>query len=334
MAKRRHGFPAVKGLTKKRTKFGHRWILSELDSTGKMQNVTVPILDTDTDKIFFEKIDEARKKIQNRGKSLDDYIDAYVHERQLTAQTARAMHASLRGFGFDNAKNRELVDAIVSGMQKISTKMSKISRVRAFYSWLAEYMPGIENPARGCVFRAKFTYRQRVATDDEIEQIRRKIESKKDDRLLLFFLLLMHTGARASTIACMTRNSLDRSGRLHLYNVKSKKIYSYTIPMIDANLRALWQRVTASGKLWSTVEANRLHDRIYRIMHTLGADQFGEYLSPHSLRHTFATRALQAGVPAEIVSKLLDHSSVSITLNVYARYSQEQIDSAIEKIRY
>ena len=46
------------------------------------------------------------------------------------------------------------------------------------------------------------------------------------------------------------------------------------------------------------------------------------------------TRALQAGVPAEIVSKLLDHSSVSITLNVYARYSREQIDSAIEKIRY
>lgn len=266
MTKRRHGFPAVKGLTKKRTKLGHRWILSEQDFTGKMQNITVPILDTDSDKIFFEKVEAARQKIQNRGKSLDDYIDAYVRDRQLTAQTARAMHASLRGFGFDNAKNRELVDAIVSGAQKNSTKMSKISRVRAFFSWIEDYMPGIENPARGCVFRAKFAYRQRVATDDEIEQIRRKVDAKQDDRLMLFFLLLMHTGARASTIACMTRDSLDRSGRLHLYNVKSKKIYSYTIPMIDADLCALWHKVTASGKLWSAVEANRLHDRIYRIM--------------------------------------------------------------------
>lgn len=334
MAKRRHGFPSVKGLTRKRTKNGHRWILSEQDFTGKIQNVTVPILDTDSDKIFFDKVEAARKKIQNRGKSLCDYIDMYAKDRRLTASTATAIRSSLRGFGFDAAKNRELMDRIVASEQKTATKLAKISRVRAFFAWLGDRMPGVENPAHGCDFRGRRGCRQRVATDGEIKAILDKIDARKDKILRLYCLLIIHTGARVSTIARMTRDSLDRYGRLHLYNVKAKKIYSYTIPMVDADLCTLWHEVADRGELWSEHEASNLHKKLYKIMHDLGPDQFGEYLSPHSLRHTFATRALQAGVPAEIVSKLLDHASVSITLNVYARFSQTQIDDAMRKIKY
>lgn len=334
MAKRRHGFPAVKGLQKKRTKFGHRWILSEPDSAGKIQNVTVPILDTDTDKIFFEKIEAARQKILKRGKSLDDYITAYTRDRHLAASSETAIRSSLRGFGFDATKNRELMERVVASSQKTSTKLAKISRVRAFFAWLGDKMPCVENPAHGCDFRGRRGCRQRVATDGEIREILRKIDAKKDKRLTLYCMLILHTGARVSTIARITQDSLDRGGRLHLYNVKAKRTYSYTIPMIDADLRALWCDVTANGELWDEREASRMHQRLFNIMHSLGPDRFGEYLSPHSLRHTFATRALQAGVAAEIVSKLLDHSSVSMTLNIYARFSQTQIDEAMRKIKY
>ncbi|MDR6219205.1 site-specific integrase [Deinococcus soli (ex Cha et al. 2016)] len=40
-------------------------------------------------------------------------------------------------------------------------------------------------------------------------------------------------------------------------------------------------------------------------------------ISPHDLRHTYATLALRRGVPAEVVSKVLGHARVSITLDVY-----------------
>lgn len=39
--------------------------------------------------------------------------------------------------------------------------------------------------------------------------------------------------------------------------------------------------------------------------------------SPHDLRHTYGTLALRRGVPVEVVSKLLGHSTVSMTLDVY-----------------
>ncbi|WP_425146164.1 tyrosine-type recombinase/integrase [Deinococcus sp.] len=40
-------------------------------------------------------------------------------------------------------------------------------------------------------------------------------------------------------------------------------------------------------------------------------------ISPHDLRHTYATLALRRGVPVEVVSKVLGHARVSITLDVY-----------------
>ena len=42
-----------------------------------------------------------------------------------------------------------------------------------------------------------------------------------------------------------------------------------------------------------------------------------EYYGLHSLRHTFASRCFQKGVPVEIVSKILGHSSPMITTKVY-----------------
>ena len=40
-------------------------------------------------------------------------------------------------------------------------------------------------------------------------------------------------------------------------------------------------------------------------------------ISPHDLRHTAGTLMLRRGMPVEVVSKVLGHSKVSITLDVY-----------------
>ena len=40
-------------------------------------------------------------------------------------------------------------------------------------------------------------------------------------------------------------------------------------------------------------------------------------ISPHDLRHTYATLALRSKVPVAVVSKTLGHSRISITLDIY-----------------
>ena len=40
-------------------------------------------------------------------------------------------------------------------------------------------------------------------------------------------------------------------------------------------------------------------------------------ITPHDLRHTYATTALQSCVPVAVVSKTLGHARISITLDIY-----------------
>ena len=48
---------------------------------------------------------------------------------------------------------------------------------------------------------------------------------------------------------------------------------------------------------------------------------------PHWFRHSAATRMLRDGVPVEVVSKVLGHSSVAITSAVYGHLTAEDARS-------
>ncbi|MFI3228835.1 MAG: site-specific integrase [Bacillota bacterium] len=52
----------------------------------------------------------------------------------------------------------------------------------------------------------------------------------------------------------------------------------------------------------------------------------------HSLRHTFATRALECGVDIKTLSELLGHSKTSITLDRYVHTSMQQKKKAINRL--
>lgn len=52
----------------------------------------------------------------------------------------------------------------------------------------------------------------------------------------------------------------------------------------------------------------------------------------HALRHTFATRCMEAGVDMKSLSEMLGHSNVSITLNIYVHSSMEQKRTQLEKL--
>lgn len=53
---------------------------------------------------------------------------------------------------------------------------------------------------------------------------------------------------------------------------------------------------------------------------------------PHSIRHTFATRCAEAGVDVKVAQKILGHSSVTITLQVYQHVSDIRRLSELEKL--
>ena len=62
-----------------------------------------------------------------------------------------------------------------------------------------------------------------------------------------------------------------------------------------------------------------------------GGARTGIAFDPHWFRHSAATRWLRDGVPVEVVSTLLGHSSVAVTSSVYGHLTAEDARAALEK---
>lgn len=73
----------------------------------------------------------------------------------------------------------------------------------------------------------------------------------------------------------------------------------------------------------------RTYDARY---HRILSDCHLEDLNYHGLRHTFATRCIEAGVDVKSLSEILGHANVSITLNTYVHSSLEMKKSQLEKL--
>ena len=76
------------------------------------------------------------------------------------------------------------------------------------------------------------------------------------------------------------------------------------------------------GHAWSYPAA---YDLVLRLREKTGID-----FDPHWFRHSAATRMLRDGVPVEVVSKVLGHSSVAITSAVYGHLTAEDARKALE----
>lgn len=57
----------------------------------------------------------------------------------------------------------------------------------------------------------------------------------------------------------------------------------------------------------------------------------------HMLRHTFATRCIESGMPASVLAKIMGHANVSTTLNVYCevfdKFKKEHIDQSFNYLK-
>ena len=96
----------------------------------------------------------------------------------------------------------------------------------------------------------------------------------------------------------------------------------------------------AAGELWNDLDlvfaqedGNPLPPK--RISKAFGraAERAGlPHLSPHGLRHSFATVALEGGVLTKVVSDVLGHSSASITADLYSHPTDETKRAASDTV--
>lgn len=57
-----------------------------------------------------------------------------------------------------------------------------------------------------------------------------------------------------------------------------------------------------------------------------------EALTPHTFRHTFATRALENGMQIKILSRLPGHGEIQLTMNLYCHVTEDTLVEEMKKM--
>jgi integrase len=152
--------------------------------------------------------------------------------------------------------------------------------------------------------------------------------------VLPVFRALLYTGSRLDEILSLKRGALDlKRGLLTIRQPKTRKYPNgrvKTVPLSDG-LREVIASLppVVSEYLFPRVDGRRHDKREVQRAFDVAKRMSGvrEELTPHSLRHTFASWHAMAGTPLHTISRLLGHSDVRMTLR-YAHLSPDHLQGA------
>lgn len=85
------------------------------------------------------------------------------------------------------------------------------------------------------------------------------------------------------------------------------------------------------GEALSLMKVRREIDRIIKEIRSAGHEDFPHF-SSHTFRHTFATRAIEAGMPPQVLKTILGHSSLAMTMDLYSHVLPDTKSQEMEKI--
>ncbi len=200
----------------------------------------------------------------------------------------------------------------------------RISAIRALFRWLASTGRITTNPAQGLRTPRRDRRLPRVLTPEEVERL---LATPATDgwaglRDRAIFETLYSTGARVSELAGLDLADLDLVDGTALLRGKGRKerlaglggpclaaLEAYFDAVAGARLRRDRRAVFLNryGGRLSTRGVSRVLDK-----HVTAAG-LPAGVSPHTLRHSFATHILQAGANLREVQELLGHKSVAST---------------------
>lgn len=280
-------------------------------------------------------------------KYIDKYLEYLKVERKYSNKTILSYKDDLieynefLGNNFTNILNIDM--NIVNNYMKYLydrkiTKSSisrKLSSIRGLYNYLVRediikenYFNKIQNPKREL-------YLPKFLKDEELDKIFSVCNSNNptEERDTLIIELLYATGVRVSELVNIKIKDINREEKLIKVLGKGNKermvIYNnHTKKALDTYLKDGYNYFNkkSSEYLILNKNGNKLSERYIReiINKKVSQASLDIKISPHTLRHTFATDILENGADLMTVKELLGHESLNTT-SIYTHITNEQI---------
>lgn len=216
--------------------------------------------------------------------------------------------------------------------EKSSSVRRKISSLKSFYKFLYKngYMDKKDYPLTKVAYpKMKKKLPKFIYYNDLLEIINESTKDKDGVRDRLIIEMLYATGVRVSELVNIKINDIDFNNRRIIVLGKGNKeriVYygEYAEEVLKEYLKTHDRK--NHNYLFVNAKGGQLTDRgvRYIIDNIMSKLSVKVHVTPHVLRHTFATDMLNNGCDIKVVQELLGHSSLKAT-EIYTHVTNEHL---------
>lgn len=286
----------------------------------------------------------------NWTQALDDYVHHLRFIRRLGAKTISSYLDDLKAVSV-YMETHDVSDPLTVKIEHIDGFMEEFSAIhanasilrchsslRGFYAFLGDNNPAFADPTDRMATPKRNVKLPVFLSGDEAMKL--LIES--DDPVEIFnnalIDLLYATGLRVSEAASLTFNQLYlHEGFIRILGKGNKE---RVVPIAPATLTNIKRYVEQVRPLWIKGKNNAVfiapkgkqvsRQQIYLVVKSRCVQAgIEENISPHKLRHSFATELLAGGADLRVVQELLGHSDISTT-QIYTHVESKRLHRAYD----
>lgn len=288
---------------------------------------------------------------------IDAFCRSLQYERNDSPHTVDAYHSDLSDYA--RWAHRQGIDALRPTYRQLrrylaeldaaqlarSTMNRRLSALRSFFNWLIVIGEAEDNPASAIQGPKQQRSLPKVIRPEEMARLlsvygktdaagHPREQSDADLRNQAFLEFLYACGARISEAAALRVRDVDfAGGQVKLFGKGSKE---RIVPLHQLCIDSMRQYVDVarprllggkqSESFFISTRGNPMSDTALRkvFKDAVRAAGLDEDLSPHDMRHTFATDLLSGGADLRSVQEMLGHASLSTT-QIYTHVSAERL---------
>lgn len=223
-----------------------------------------------------------------------------------------------------------------------SSAARKLSALRQFFAFLLDEGERADNPALDIARPTTRRPLPRILTHADVERLFDQVGEEAAGeaapanavRMLLLLELLYGSGLRASELVSLPRRAV--AGEREYLIVRGKGDKERLVPLSDRARAAFdrWLPLLADGALWlfpsgsGHISRVRLFQMLRDLAGRAGIDP--AIVSPHVLRHAFATHLLEGGADLRALQLMLGHADIATT-EIYTHVDSRRLVELVNK---
>ena len=288
--------------------------------------------------------------IYKKDQSLRSFFTFLYVEKGLSKNTIEAYSNDINDFlSWLNKRNiqdykeiselvvNEYVAYLFNKALKSSTVNRKISSLKSFYLFLIKKKIISSSPLSEIITPKKEHYLPSSMSEDEVERLLRSpnIELDIENRDKAMIEMLYATGMRISELINLkiTDIDLERSVLKVLGKGSKERLIPFGEKALDSLNSYLEKRKKSLAKeVFISNRGKKMTRTAFwqRIKIYLSREGLKDSISPHTLRHAFATHLLNRGADLRSVQLLLGHSDLSTT-QIYTHIAKQRLGEVLKK---